>query len=317
MACCLFLMRTLTQSRDSLDRQILLSEEFRVALKGWLDLDVLSQGAQIHPPRPELYLYINTSLAGWGAHLEPVGPECQGIWSRDQINLHINNLELLAIWLAIQSLESHIACHCVMVASDNTTVVSYVRRCGGTLSHSLNQTTRQLLPWCRERHIHVLIRHVPGCLNVTADSLPAIESITSGPSQDPVLRLPGAPNSTEVVPSVLVSPPVGTVSGCSGKTPDSSRPSHSRQRPVLAPRREDTRSSRLDIVRNSVLKKQFSGRIASLIVRARRPSTDKVHDAKWRVFSKWCPTQGANPVCPSTNVVADFLLHIFNVLCSM
>ena len=58
-----------------------------------------------------------------------------------------------------------------MVASDNSTVVSYIRRQGGTHSISLCAETRDLLLWCAKHRISLRAKHIPGRDNVLADYL--------------------------------------------------------------------------------------------------------------------------------------------------
>ena len=62
----------------------------------------------------------DTSHSGWGAHLEPLGLEGQGLWdspSHQQFGLH-------AVFLVLQHFQNHIYSSCVMVASDNSSVVA-------------------------------------------------------------------------------------------------------------------------------------------------------------------------------------------------
>ena len=54
---------------------------------------------------------------------------------------------------------------------DNSTVVSYINKQGGTRSHSLLRLTVELLLWLEVQDIVVRARHIPGCLNVIADHL--------------------------------------------------------------------------------------------------------------------------------------------------
>jgi hypothetical protein len=59
----------------------------------------------------------------------------------------------------------------VLVASDNTTVVSYINRQGGTKSGTLYLLVEQILVWAQKCHIVLRARHIPGRLNVLADLL--------------------------------------------------------------------------------------------------------------------------------------------------
>ena len=61
--------------------------------------------------------------------------------------------------------------HQVMIATDNSTVVSYINKQGGTRSPTLLCLTVALFLWLEARNIIVRARHIPGCLNVIADHL--------------------------------------------------------------------------------------------------------------------------------------------------
>ena len=58
-----------------------------------------------------------------------------------------------------------------MIATDNSTVVSYINKQGGTLSLTLLRLTVELLLWLEAQNIIVRARHIPGCLNVIANHL--------------------------------------------------------------------------------------------------------------------------------------------------
>lgn len=47
------------------------------------------------------------------------------------------------------------------------------------------------------------------------------------------------------------------------------------------------------------------------IAAARRPSTLKVYEAKWRIFSRWCAKEGLPPLNVPTHRLADFFLFLF------
>ncbi len=106
-----------------------------------------------------------------GAHVEPFGLLASGFWTPLESRLHINNLELIAVRRALSVFQSALRGHCVLVSTDNTTVVAYIRRQGGTHSLSLFQEVRLLLLQCQSLNITLQAKHLPGRLNVLADSL--------------------------------------------------------------------------------------------------------------------------------------------------
>jgi len=90
-----------------------------------------------------------------------------GRWSIDEAKHHINYLELLAAFHALQCfapIRSRIS-----LLTDNSTVVGNINKMGGMASSSLNHLTRKLWVWCLEREIFVVAQHIPGKDNVYAD----------------------------------------------------------------------------------------------------------------------------------------------------
>ena len=120
-----------------LDHQIMVSSMIRFHLKWWMDTNHFVTGIPIHPPEPNVFLFTDASHYGWGAHLEPIRLYFHGRWTEDQSQLHINMLEMMAICFAQLKAITFIHHSCVMISNDNTTVVSYINRQGGTHSPNL------------------------------------------------------------------------------------------------------------------------------------------------------------------------------------
>ena len=94
-------------------------------------------------------------------------------WSldRNQSQLHINMLEMMAIRLALKQAKTFIHHSCIMISTDNTTVVSYINKQGGTHSPNLCVEVWKILNWCLEQDIVIRVRHIPGKFNILADRL--------------------------------------------------------------------------------------------------------------------------------------------------
>ncbi|XP_071847532.1 uncharacterized protein [Apostichopus japonicus] len=105
---------------------------------------------------------------GWGACLDDL--TISGEWEPTWRQAHINALELEALSRALHHFECHLLGHAVTAFCDNTTVVAYVNRQGGTKSRSLCAATWDLLLWCRD-NISLRASHVAGRENLTADAL--------------------------------------------------------------------------------------------------------------------------------------------------
>jgi hypothetical protein len=160
-----------TQSLQSWDMVISVSNDLRAALLPWMNVDWLMLGVPLEIPIPEISMCTDASLGGWGAHLLPNFHTCAGIWSEEEKQRHINELELLAVLRALTHWRVSLSHQAVMLLSDNSTVVAYIRNQGGTHSRSLCQLTVEVLQLCAASDIHLLVRHIPGRLNVLADGL--------------------------------------------------------------------------------------------------------------------------------------------------
>ena len=121
------------------------------------------------PPPPELRLYLDASRSGWGAHL--LNQSASGLWSYQETSLHINILEMKALFLALQTFQDMVTNQRVTTMCDNSTVVAYVCKQGGTVSDSLCELTGQLLRWTEAHNVLLEARYLPGQSNVLADLL--------------------------------------------------------------------------------------------------------------------------------------------------
>ena len=85
--------------------------------------------------------------------------QISGTWTRADRKLHINCLELKAVFCALQHWGPVLQGHQVMIATDNSTVVSYINKQGGTHSPTLLRLTVELLLWLEAQNIIVRARH--------------------------------------------------------------------------------------------------------------------------------------------------------------
>ena len=138
-------------------------------LRQWLDPHFLTSGIPIRPFQADYTIFTDASNQGWGAHMGD--SKISGIWTHIDRKLHINYLELKAVICALQHWAPLLQGHQVMIATDNSTVVSYINKQGGTRSTSLLRLTVDLFLWLESQDIVVRARHIPGCLNVIADHL--------------------------------------------------------------------------------------------------------------------------------------------------
>ena len=154
---------------QSLDKSIPVTRNFLNYLKWWEDLQNLMAGAPLHPHVHNTLVFTDASQKGWGAHLNQI--VLSGLWSNKEAQLHINVLELKAVLLALKGFQEHLQGQSVLICSDNSTVVSYLNKEGGTHSIEMCTLIWRILAFTNSRRIQIRARHVPGSLNVIADSL--------------------------------------------------------------------------------------------------------------------------------------------------
>ena len=148
---------------------VALPEEARRDLSWWMVKDHLLTGVRFGAPAPDLHLYSDASSSGWGAHL--LDQNVSGVRSDQEKLLHINLLEMKALFLGLQAFQEDVAGHHVTAMCDNSTVVAYVNKQGGTVSRSLCLLTSRLLRWTESFDVHLDARYLPGESNVLADVL--------------------------------------------------------------------------------------------------------------------------------------------------
>ena len=165
----LHFLRFFTPLVDPQDKLIPLSPEIKVLCRAWASPSRLLEGKPFAPPPHSLVVTTDASLLGWGAVLHP--HRVSGVWSKKEALDHINSLELKAVFLALQNLESRVLGHSVLIRSDNMTVVSFINHQGGTHSSSLCRLALDLWEWCLQRKIFLQAAHIPGEENIVADFL--------------------------------------------------------------------------------------------------------------------------------------------------
>ena len=114
---------------------VALPEEARRDLSWWMVRDHLLVGVRFGTPSPDLHLYSDASSSGWGAHL--LDQNVSGVWSAQEKLLHINLLEMKALFLALQAFQEDVAGHHVTAMCDNSTVVAYVNKRGHGVEASM------------------------------------------------------------------------------------------------------------------------------------------------------------------------------------
>ena len=158
---------------ESLEKMIPVSKSLHPHLRWWLEESNVLLGQPLHPLKHALQIFTDASKEGWGAHLDE--HTARGQSSLPESKLHINHLELKAVFLALKEFQTLVFNKTVLVATDNTTVVAYINKEGGMKSGSLCALLWKILSWCTRQQVALRARHIPGRLNVIADKLSRLD----------------------------------------------------------------------------------------------------------------------------------------------
>ena len=149
--------------------QVLITTTCMRTLAPWRDVRLLTQGVSIGLVVSRKVLTTDACLTGWGATFE--GRSVNGRWQTDLLDEHINFLELMAVFLALQHFEPFLLGHHVLVRTDNMTTRYYISKQGGLRSSRLDGLARTITLWAHERLLSLTSEFVPGLLNSGADLL--------------------------------------------------------------------------------------------------------------------------------------------------
>ena len=106
---------------QSLDSLLPWTETISAHLDWWQNPSNVMRCADLHPKDYIIQLFTDQSST-------------KGLWSDWEKRLHINVLELKAVSLALRSFKDQCQNQTVLVATDNSTVVAYINKQGGTQS---------------------------------------------------------------------------------------------------------------------------------------------------------------------------------------
>ncbi len=114
--------------------------------------------------------------------------------------LHINCLEMLAVWLSLRTFLPDLRGHHILVHSDSMMVLSYINRQGGLSSRRLFILAERLFRWAQLNLRLLRAAHMLGKLNLGADML----SWSNVPSDEWMLH----PQTVQVIWGIFGRPEV-------------------------------------------------------------------------------------------------------------
>lgn len=161
--------KALYQANQSYDAIVTLTPECKSELQWWIQEMPRWNGKTFLKPSPALAVEITTdaSRKGWGAHCAEM--HTQGLWSQEELKLHVNALEMKAAFFVLKAFTKERKMLHVHLRVDNTTTAAYINKMGGTRSQTMIEITKELWNFCLEKQITLTAEYLPGRNNQVAD----------------------------------------------------------------------------------------------------------------------------------------------------
>ena len=162
-------IRALKANDDDFDTVVSVTPAIKEELSWWMTQLPTAKNA-IYKGKTEIEILTDATLENWGA--ECGNSSTGGPFSPAELkwtNRNINACELLAILLGLQAYVQDVQGKIVLVRSDNTVAIAYLKHMGGTKSPLCNAIARKLWLWCIDHNIWLTAEHIPGIENINAD----------------------------------------------------------------------------------------------------------------------------------------------------
>ncbi|MPC72188.1 hypothetical protein E2C01_066485 [Portunus trituberculatus] len=144
-----------------------ITDEIRKDLTWWIT-ELETQDRKIFRKAPEIEMFTDASNLGWAGCLS--GHVTNGRWGPEEIDLHINARELLAILFTLKAFTHLLSSLYIKVMCDNTTAINYVNEMGGVRSVICDVISINIWDWSVKHDAWITASHIPGKCNILADS---------------------------------------------------------------------------------------------------------------------------------------------------
>ena len=156
----LHLLKHWSPVRMDMSVKIPLTPQLGLHLNWWLQDQNILKGYCFQPRSYLVTLTTDASLWGWGAHLN--GYLVQGRWSKLQSLRHVNLFELEGVFLAVKHFLPFLKNQNVLIRTDNTTVMHYINKQGGTRSRPLWHMSWDLWNLVLKNNMQIKAAHIMG-----------------------------------------------------------------------------------------------------------------------------------------------------------
>ena len=138
----------MAENKGDYDANVTFSEGNVVELKWWSQ-HVVNGFKPIPHGDPSLIITTDASLQGWGGECE--NTRTGRFWSHVEAKEHTNYLELVAVFLGLQTFARKKTNLHVRLMIDNTSAVSIISHMGISHSVKCNALAKTVWEWCIER----------------------------------------------------------------------------------------------------------------------------------------------------------------------
>jgi len=159
--------RALSTNSGNYSKIMSISNQSRCDLEWWVK-SIDKEWQFLQKPAHSIMITSDASPTGWGAHCGR--SEARGQWALEQTKLHINVLELLAVFYALNSFVKTRDVT-VLVRVDSSTAMSYVNRQGGCRSLQCHAVAKDIWQWCEAKGILLISSYINTKDNFVADAL--------------------------------------------------------------------------------------------------------------------------------------------------
>ena len=154
----------------SYETRIYPSQAACLDLDWWASCGTSLPARSLYSFSPDINLWSDSSETGWGGWSSQ-GDSTYGFWSLYESFLHINILELKAVFFLLKSFFRQTYNCSILIHTDNTTVIAYINNQGGSCSARLCHLALDIWNFCIQRNIMIQAIHIPGVENIEADKL--------------------------------------------------------------------------------------------------------------------------------------------------
>ena len=156
----------LNLNKGNYDAEMILSDESKEEISWWSNTIENSFKTIKTPPTDEV-ITTDASNLGWGAVYKD--QTSGGQWDLEEEKMHINVLELKAVFFALKSFLANAHNKHIQIKTDNTTTVAYINNFGGVKSIECHKVARDIWEWAFARNNLLCAVHLPGSQNELAD----------------------------------------------------------------------------------------------------------------------------------------------------